>query len=55
MPRATKRSLMKKLTAVLTEGVKEQQTEIDVLRAQNAALERDVTELKALVNKLLAR
>jgi hypothetical protein len=44
-----------KLTAVLTEGVKEQQTEIESLKARNAALEKDVTELKALVNKLLAK
>jgi hypothetical protein len=44
-----------KLTAVLTEGVKEQQTEIESLKARNAALENDVTELKALVNKLLAK
>jgi Chaperone of endosialidase len=42
-----------KLTAVLTEGVKEQQAEIGALKARNATLEKDVAELKALVEQLL--
>ena len=41
-----------KLTAVLTEGVKQQQHEIDSLKTQNARLERAVVELKALVEML---
>ena len=44
-----------KLTAVLTEGVKEQQAEIESLKAQNAALDLRMKELNALVNKLLAK
>ena len=44
-----------KLTAVLTEGVKEQQAEIEHLKAENAKLDRNVAELKALVEKLLQK
>jgi cell division protein FtsB len=44
-----------KLTAVLTEGIKEQQTEIEALQARNATLETNVAELRALVEKLLQR
>ncbi len=44
-----------KLTAVMNEAVKEQQTEIDILKTQNAQLQKDVAELNALVNKLLAK
>ncbi len=44
-----------KLTAILNEGVKEQQVEIESLKTQNAVLEKDVAELKGLVGKLLAR
>ena len=44
-----------KLTAVLNEAIKEQQTEIDSLKTQNAELEKGVAELNALVNKLLAK
>jgi hypothetical protein len=48
-----------KLTAVLNEAIKEQhyeikeqQSELEVLEGRNAALERDVAELKALVKSL---
>jgi hypothetical protein len=44
-----------KLAAVLAEGVKEQQTEIQSLKAENVALKKDVTELKALVHELLGK
>jgi hypothetical protein len=51
-----------KLTALLTEGIKEQQTEIRsqqteiaTLKARNAAMEKDLNELRALVQGLLAR
>ncbi len=44
-----------KLTAVLAEGIKEQQSQIDSLKAQNAALERRLTELGALVQQALAK
>jgi trimeric autotransporter adhesin len=44
-----------KLTAVLTEGVKEQQSEIEALKTRNAALEKNMAELKALVEKLLQK
>ena len=51
-----------KLTAVLTEGVKEQQAEIkaqaaeiDSLKAQNAELKKRMAELDASVHKLLAK
>jgi len=41
-----------KLTAVLTEGVKEQQREIETLKEQNAQLQQGLSELKALVESL---
>lgn len=41
-----------KLTAVLTEGMKEQQHEIDSLKTQNHRLEQTLAELQAVVTKL---
>ncbi len=41
-----------KLTAVLNEAVKEQQSQIEDLKAKNAHLEREMAELRAMVLKL---
>jgi len=44
-----------KLTAVLNEAIKEQQAELGALQGRNAALEKDVAELKGLVLALAAK
>ena len=41
-----------KLTAVLNEAVKEQQSQIEDLKAKNAHLEQEMAELRAMVLKL---
>jgi hypothetical protein len=44
-----------KLTVVLTEAMKEQQTEIESLKARNESLKEDVARLKEAVDRLLAK
>ena len=42
-----------KLTAVLTEAIKEQQKQIEIIRLENKDLKSELDELKTLVNNLL--
>jgi hypothetical protein len=46
---------MEHLDPILVNAIKEQQAEIESLKAQNAALETGMAELRTLVNQLLAK